>query len=315
MTFGPNFNSHLTLAERWKGFSHQYPALAKLIEINAILWLVLSFIRVFLWLVSNPGLNDSILFLQIVQYLSVPASLYHLLTQPWSIVTYMFLHVDFFHILFNMLWLFWFGKIFLDYLNGKQLVWVYILGGVSGALFYILAYNLFPVFNVNIGNSFALGASASIMAVVAAIATLMPDYSLNLLFIGRIKLKHIALLTVVIDFLLIKSDNAGGEISHLGGMAWGAIYSLLYLKQQNKGNGISKIIQQIKSMLSFNRKTKFKVYHNQRPVTDEQYNSTKKNEQEQIDNILDKISKSGYTSLSKEEKALLFKSSKTDPKD
>ena len=315
MTFGPNFNSHLTLTERWKGFKHQYPSVALLIEINTIAWLFLSIVRVIFWLVSNPGLNDSILFLQIVQKLSVPASLIRLFTQPWSLITYMFLHVDFFHILFNMLWLFWFGKIFLDYLNGKQLFWVYILGGISGALFYILAYNLFPVFNVNIGNSFALGASASIMAVVAAIATLMPDYSLTLLFIGRIKLKHIAIFTVVIDFLLIKSDNAGGEISHLGGMAWGALYSLLYLKQQNKSGVISKIIQQIKGVFSFNRKTKFKVYHNEHPVTDEQYNVIKNNEQDQIDVILDKISKSGYTSLSKEEKALLFKSSKTNPKD
>ena len=315
MTFGPNFSSHLTLAERWKGFKHLYPALARLIEINTIAWLVLSIVRVILWLGSTPGLNDSFLFLQIVQNLSVPASLTHLLTQPWSVMTYMFLHVDFFHILFNMLWLFWFGKIFLDYLNGKQLFWVYILGGISGALFYILAYNLFPVFNVNIGNSFALGASASIMAVVAAIATLMPDYSLTLLFIGRIKLKHIAIFTVVIDFLLIKSDNAGGEIAHLGGMAWGAMYSLLYLKQKNKSGLISKLIQQIQNVFSLNRKTKFKVYHNQRPVNDEQYNYNKKIEQEKIDIILDKISKSGYTSLTKEEKALLFKSSKTNPKD
>lgn len=314
MTFGPNFSSHLTLAERWKGFKHQYPALARLIEINAIAWLVLSIIRVILWLVSNPGLNDSIFFLQIVQNLSVPASLNHLLIQPWSLITYMFIHVDFFHILFNMLWLFWFGKIFLDYLNGKQLLWVYILGGITGAFFYILAYNLFPVFNVTIGNSFALGASASIMAVVAAIATLMPDYSLTLLFIGKIKLKHIAIFTVVIDFLLIKSDNAGGEISHLGGMAWGTIYSLLYLKQQNKSGVLSKIIQQMKNTFSFGKKTKFKVYHNQHPVTDEQYNYNKKIEQEKIDIILDKISKSGYTSLTKEEKALLFKSSKTNPK-
>jgi len=207
MTFGPNFNSHLSLAERWKGFKHQYQVLAVLIEINAIAWLLLSFIRVMLWLISKPGMTDSILFLQLIQYLSVPASLNHLLTQPWSLVSYMFLHVDFFHILFNMLWLFWFGKIFLDYLNGKQLIWVYLLGGISGALLYILAYNIFPVFQVNVENSYALGASASIMAVVAAIATLMPEYPLNLLFIGRIKLKHIAIFTIVIDFLLIKSTS------------------------------------------------------------------------------------------------------------
>ncbi len=315
MTFGPNSYSHLTLAERWKGFRQQYPVLAKIIEINTFAWLALSIIRVILWLVSTPGSSDSMLFSQIVQVLSVPASLYNLVLQPWSLITYMFLHVDFFHILFNMLWLYWFGKIFLDYLNGKQLLWVYLLGGISGAFLFILAYNIFPVFQVNVESSFALGASASIMAVVAAIATLMPDYPLNLLFIGRIKLKHVAILTVVIDFLLIKSDNAGGEISHLGGMAWGAIYSLLYLKQQNKSGAFSMFIQRIKKALSFKPKTKFKVYHNQRPVSDDQFNYDKKKEQEKVDAILDKISKSGYTTLTKEEKELLFKSSKTNPRD
>lgn len=309
MTFGHNQFTHLSLVDRWNGFRKQYPILALLIAINTIIWLSLTFVSVLFWLASKPGDGNTSFFDVIVRYLSVPASVSQLLFQPWSLITYMFLHVDFFHILFNMLWLFWFGKIFLDYLSGRQMLWVYVLGGLSGGLFFIAAYNIFPVFQVNISGAYALGASASVMAIVAAIATLMPEYPLYLLFIGKIKLKHIAILTVVIDFLLIKSDNPGGHIAHIGGMAWGLIYTLLYLKQQNKGGTLGMISQRLHHLLRVRKKTKFTVYHNQRTVNDEEYNNNKKLQQEKIDLILDKISKSGYSSLTKEEKELLFRSS------
>ena len=309
MTFGHNQFTHISLTDRWKGFRKQYPTLAVLIASNTIIWLSLTFVSVLFWLSSKPGEGNALLFNTIVRYLSVPASVSQLLTQPWSLLTYMFLHVEFFHILFNMIWLFWFGKIFLDYLSGRQLLWVYLLGGLTGGLFFILAYNIFPVFQVNISGAYALGASASVMAIVAAIATLMPEYPLYLLFIGKIKLKHIAIFTVVIDFLLIKSDNPGGHIAHIGGMAWGLMYTLFYLKQQNKKGVLGMISQRLHYLFSVRKKPKFKVYHNQRTVNDEEYNNNKKLQQEKIDIILDKISKSGYSSLTKEEKELLFRSS------
>ena len=313
MTFGNNQFTHLSLAEKWNGFRKQYPVLAILIAINTIFWLSLTFLSVLFWLGSKPGEGNALLFNTIVRLLSVPASVGQLFLQPWSIATYMFLHVDFLHILFNMLWLFWFGKIFLDYLSGRQLLWVYLLGGLTGGAFFILAYNIFPVFEVNRANAFALGASASVMAIVAAIATLMPDYPLYLLFIGKIKLKHIAIFTVVIDFLLIKSDNPGGHIAHLGGMSWGLLYTLFYLKQQNKGGILGTLSQRLHHLFRVRRKTKFKVYHNPRTVSDDEYNTNKKLQQEKIDLILDKISKSGYSSLTKEEKELLFRSSNRNP--
>jgi membrane associated rhomboid family serine protease len=314
MNFGNNQYSQLTLTERWKGFRKQYPVLAILIAINTLIWLGITFLSVLFWLTTKTGQAESSLFNDLIGYLSLPASLGILLKQPWSIFTYMFLHVDFFHVLFNMLWLFWFGKIFLDYLTGRQLLWVYILGGLSGGLLYITAYNIFPVFEVNIFRAYALGASASIMAIVAAIATLMPDYSLNLLFIGKIKLKHIAIFTIVIDFLLIKSDNPGGHIAHIGGMVWGLLYTLLYLKPQNKEGFLGSFSQQLHHLFSLRRKPKFKVYHNERPISDDEYNRNKKYQQEKIDKILEKISKSGYSSLTKEEKDLLFRSSNQQPK-
>ena len=314
MNFGNNQYSQLTLTERWKGFRKQYPVLAILIAINTIIWLGVTFLSVLFWLTTKNGQVESSFFNDLIGYLSLPASISTFLLQPWSIVTYMFLHVDFFHILFNMLWFFWFGKIFLDYLTGRQLLWVYILGGLSGGLLYITAYNIFPVFEVSISRAYALGASASIMAIVAAIATLMPNYSMYLLFIGKIKLKHIAIFTIVIDFLLIKSDNPGGHIAHLGGMAWGLMYTLFYLKPQNKGGFLGSLSQQLHHLFSVKHKPKFKVYHNERPLSDDEYNLNKKYQQEKIDKILEKISKSGYSSLTKEEKDLLFRSSNQQPK-
>lgn len=313
MTFGNNQYSQLTLTDRWKGFKKQYPVLAILIAINTIIWLGITFLSVLFWISTRSGQVESTLFNDLIGYLSLPASISQFVLQPWSIVTYMFLHVEFFHILFNMLWLYWFGKIFLDYLTGRQLLWVYILGGLSGGLLFIAAYNIFPVFEVSISRAYALGASASIMAIVAAIATLMPDYPLYLMFIGKIKLKHIAIFTIVVDFLLIKSDNPGGHIAHIGGMAWGLMYTLFYLKQQNKGGFMGKMSQYLHHLFSVKPKTKFKVYHNERHVSDDQYNINKKLQQEKIDKILEKISKSGYSSLTKEEKELLFRSSKQNP--
>jgi len=313
MTFGHNSYSQLTIPERWNAFRRQYPVLAILIAVNTIIWLGITFVSVLLWLTTKSGQGESSLFNDMIGYLSLPASVGQLVKQPWSVVTYMFLHVEFFHILFNMLWLFWFGKIFLDYLNGRQLIWVYFLGGLSGGLLFIVAYNIFPAFEVSIPRAYALGASASIMAIVAAIASLIPEYSLNLMFIGKVKLKHIAIFTVVIDFLLIKSDNPGGHIAHLGGMAWGLIYTLFYLKQQNKDSVMGKMSQSLHHLFSHKHKPKFKVYHNDRPLSDDEYNINKKAQQEKIDKILEKISKSGYSSLTKEEKELLFRSSKQHP--
>jgi len=309
MTFGGNQYSQLTLADRWNGFRKQYPVLAILIAINSLIWLGVSIVYVILWLAGQSYIFDGLVY-----FLSLPASFQSFVTQPWSIVSYMFLHVEFFHILFNMLWLFWFGQIFLDYLSGRQLLWVYLLGGIAGGLSFMLAYNFFPVFAPDIQVATIKGASASLMAIMAAIATLMPNYPLNLMFIGKIKLKHMAIFMVILDFILISKSNPGGNISHLGGVAWGVIYTLVYIKPQNKKGILGDFSRQLHQIFTFKRKPKFKVYHNDRPISDDDYNLNKKQRQEKIDKILEKISKSGYSSLTKEEKELLFRSSNQNPK-
>jgi hypothetical protein len=223
----------------------------------------------------------------------------------------MFLHYNFFHILFNMLWLYWFGKIFLEYLNAKKLLSVYLLGGLAGGLVYVLAFNLFPAFAEAVPTSVALGASAAILAVVMAVSFYVPNYTINLLFIGPVKLKYIALVTVLIDILSIKSGNAGGHLAHLGGALFGFLYAVQLQRGRDLTKGFNRFMDSLFSLFR-RRPGKIRVKYSKpknRPESDLEYNARKVQEQKNIDLILDKISKSGYDGLSKEEKESLFRNS------
>jgi hypothetical protein len=215
----------------------------------------------------------------------------------------MFLHEDLLHILFNLLFLYFGGRIFNDLLSSKRLLAVYVLGGVAGAVLFILAFNLFPVFGTGVNYAYALGASASALAVLVAIASYVPNYTVYLMLFGPVKLKWIAVISVVLDLISIKNGNAGGHIAHLGGAAFGFIYA----SQLKKGNDWAKIFNtpfQIISTL-FKPKSKIKVVH--RNPNKASVNGNDRSKQQVIDEILDKISKSGYESLSKSEKEILFK--------
>jgi hypothetical protein len=190
-----------------------------------------------------------------------------------------------------MLWLYWMGQIFEEYLGNKRTIGLYLLGGLTGGLLFVACYNLIPAFtNVNAAaTSVVVGASASVMAIVVATATLLPDYTIPLMIIGPVKLKWIALFYSVIDFLGIAGTNAGGEIAHLGG----ALFGFIYIKQLQRGHdwigGINKL---------FSPKPKMKVVSN----SGNQRKASGTPRQEDVDRILDKISGSGYDSLTKQEK-------------
>jgi hypothetical protein len=201
------------------------------------------------------------------------------------------------------------GMIFLEYLSQKKLLWPYLIGGFSGAVFFVLAFNLFPVFSYAREDAVALGASASVLAIIIAVATYVPDYTIQLFLFGRVKLKYIALVLILIDILSIQSGNPGGHIAHLGGAFWGFIYAW-YLR---KGNDFYRIFDNIK-FTGFGRKPKSAKFDTSRPKTgrpmnDDEYARKRAASQQEIDRILDKISRSGYSSLSSEEKELLFKTS------
>ena len=159
-----------------------------------------------------------------LSYLHLTAQINLLLKQPWSVLTYMFLHTDFFHIFFNMICLYGFGKLFLNYFSQKQLVGLYLLGGLGAGICFIAAYNIFPYFENAFNKSFLLGASGSIMAIILAIALYIPNFEIQLLFIGKIKLKWIAMALILISVFNTTSSNAGGEFAHIGGALIGIIY-------------------------------------------------------------------------------------------
>jgi membrane associated rhomboid family serine protease len=280
--------------------------LSQLIMINVGVFLFLKILGVLFFLFKQENLEQLVL-----GYLALPADPQMILRKPWTIISYMFLHYDFFHILFNMLWLYWFGKIFLEYLNPKKLISVYLIGGLAGGLVYVLAFNLFPAFETSVAQSVALGASAAVLAIVMAISFYVPDYTLYLMFFGPVKLKYIALVTVLIDILSIKSGNAGGHLAHLGGALFGFLYATQLSRGKDMSKGFSRFMDNLFSL--FKRRPKMKVDYKRpagKPETDMEYNARRAAEQRTIDQILDKIARSGYEGLSKEEKEILFKSSK-----
>jgi len=278
-------------------------SLTKLIYINLAVFVFVGLFEVIINLFQISTFS-------LIDFLAVPDNISELIIKPWTIISYMFLHEDFLHILFNMLVLFWFGKIFLEYLSQKQLLSVYVLGGIFGALVYIASFSFIPKF-ANL-DSHAIGASASVMAIVFAIAFYIPDNKLNLMFIGAVKLKYIALAYIAIDFLSLSGDNAGGHFAHIGGAMFGFIYISQYKKGKNIAKGFDKVLDNIFSVFK-RRKPKMKVKYSNSAYSHAQdisYNTRKASEQEKINVILEKISKSGYNSLTKEEKALLFNASK-----
>ena len=184
--------------------------LAKLIYINVGLFVIIRLASVILMLFNLGGFP-------FLQYLQVPSSPELLLYRPWTIITYMFTHFDFLHILFNMLWLYWFGGLFLTFFSERQLGGLYLLGGIAGAVLFLVAYNIFPYFRTVAAYSYLMGASASVMAIVFAVSFYRKDLEIGLFLIGRIKLIYLALFTFVIDLLAITSTNAGGHIAHIGG--------------------------------------------------------------------------------------------------
>lgn len=249
---------------------------------------------------------------RVFDWLELPASPARFIMQPWSLLTYMFMHGGLLHILFNMLWLYWFGAIFLNMFSSKHLRGLYVLGGICGGALYMLAYNVFPYFRPYIENSFMVGASASVLAIVAAAAYREPNYPIRLLLLGTLRLKYLALIVIGMDLLLITSENAGGHIAHLGGALAGVWFAAGLNKGRDVTAWINRAADGIASLFRRKpRKPKMKVhYGNGSRQQYYDYNARKKAQSDEIDRILDKLRKTGYEGLSDEEKKSLFDASK-----
>lgn len=277
-------------------------SLTRLIYLNIGLFLVIALIGIIGYLLVNPEISN-----QTIRFLSVPSSLDTLLYRPWTLFTYMFTHKELLHILVNMLWLYWFGMIFLEYFDQKKLVAVYVLGGLSGALTYVLSYNIFPAFAGIVGESIPLlGASASVMAIVIAIAAYVPDYTVMLFLFGRVKIKYIAIVIFILTSVLDFSVNSGGKLAHIGGALFGYIYTLSYRQGHDISRWFNRLVDSIVTLFRPSKKLKVTYKKNR---DDFEYNKIKTEHQEQINKILDKISKGGYDSLTSEEKEILFRES------
>ena len=282
----------------------QGSSLTKLIYINASVFVLLKLTLILLLLFNISG---SI----ILSYLAIPASLTQLVYRLWTPLTYMFLHEGFLHIFFNMFTLFWFGKIFLMYFSEKQLTGLYLIGGLLAALVYVIAYNIFPYYALTLNQSILLGASGSIMAIILATAFRAPDMELQLLFLGNIKLKYIAIFFVLTSLFGITSTNGGGELAHLGGALAGYLFFVSLRQGTDLTKGVSRILDTVSNLFG-PRKLKIKPNPNRRNSTlsDAEFNMNKARKMAEIDRILDKIKTSGYESLSTEEKKRLFEQGK-----
>lgn len=299
--------------EEIKAFIFSKDILSRLIVINIAIFLLINISGLLLYLlkIDTAFVQDHGVF-RITYYLSLPSNLAAFALRPWSLITYMFVQEDLFHLFFNMWVLYLGGKIFNQYVGQQKLLSTYILSGIAGALLYMITFNIFPAFQDAVGYSFAIGSSASVLGIFIAAATFVPNLPLNVILLGNVKLKYIAIVFIILDLLNIRNGNAGGHIAHLGG----ALYGYLFISQLKKNVDISQIfnrwIQKIKSYFySDPNKTKFKNVHRnpKRPLSDEDYLKKKNQHQAEIDAILDKIKKSGYESLNAQEKQKLFDAS------
>jgi len=259
------------------------------------------------------GITDNLLTLFQVPFQFTPHFLLEsdpikLLKQPWGFFTYMWFHGGFWHILGNMLWLYFLGRILQDFLGPRKVINAFVLGGLAGGLLFVLIYNFMNI--VLPGNEYfrylpMLGASGAVLSVVLAAATLRPDHTLHLFLIGPVRIKYLALFSLLMTFMSDTVYNPGGLFAHLGG----AFIGYAYIRGLQNGKDYGRPIDWVLDRLSGEKKPRMKKAYsnpNRAPRNDREYTSTRANEQRKIDAILDKISKSGYDSLSKEEKEFLF---------
>ncbi|NIK74307.1 membrane associated rhomboid family serine protease [Thermonema lapsum] len=287
-------------------------ALIRLILINVGVFLLLKTAYVFLWAAQSTHI-----YRWLVLHLTMPAEGKLLLQRPYTLITYFFTHESFWHILFNMLFLYWFGRILQEFLGNQRLVALYILGGLAGGLLYFFLYNVLPPLQFIRPVTMLLGASASVYAIVVGAATLRPSYTVHLLLFGPVQIRWIAIFFVLLSFIEIGSANTGGNFAHLGGSFMGYLYIKMLQRGTDLGGWINFILDKIGGL--FHPKPRLKVHH---PPLEKvrTHNairrSTNKSQeassslQDEIDRILDKISEQGYESLTPEEKQKLWDASR-----
>ncbi len=273
--------------------------LVRLIAINAVIFIVIQLVHIF----SRFSDNDRFIEAHPDLYLAATSSPARLLDRPWSVFTHMFTHEEVGHFIFNIFCLYTGGRLFRFFLDSRKLVVNYILGGLSGFLLFFIFFNLFPALPKD---SYILGASAAVMSIIITVGVVQPNYRIKLFGVFEMKLMWLCIILVFVDLVsLRKGFNSGGHIGHLGGALFGLIYGLNFQKNRNMGSWLENLFAKISGMLG-GKKSHLQTVH-RRPITDDEFNAEKAKRQKRVDEILDKINRSGYESLSKEEKDYLFK--------
>ncbi|MBT8187310.1 MAG: rhomboid family intramembrane serine protease [Croceitalea sp.] len=288
------------------GLQYQFARLniaEKLIAINVLIFILVGLTSV-LFGVSNTA---------ILGWFELPKDFFTFLTQPWSLVTYSFLHAGIGHIFWNMLMLYFAGRIFLNLFGDQRFINVYFLGVILGGLIFLLSYNVFP--GLLKTNTSLIGASAGVTAVLIFVCAYIPNQEVRIIFFN-VKLWYVGLFFVLIDLIQIPyGGNVGGRLAHLGGAFLGYTYARQLLKGKDIGEGFTKFLKAMGSLFKSKDKSaplKTVYKKNKANTAKSKFDYDKEARQRKIDDILDKISKSGYESLSKAEKDFLFKAGKED---
>jgi membrane associated rhomboid family serine protease len=288
-------------------WNKQNNAVMRFIIINIAVFVVIHLVRFGLFLA-----NQADWFIQLQNLLNINANLGTFIARPWTLLSYGFLHLDVLHILFNMLFLYWFGRIINEFLGGQKLVALYLYGTIAGGLLFLLLYNTVPYFdNLRSPAMSMMGASAAIYAIMVGAATHMPNYTVFLFLFGPVRLKWLVAISVFLSFISTLGINGGGNVAHIGG----AILGFVFIRQLQAGNDWSRPLAQFTDWArgSLARKSRPKrSKDDRRGASSSPGNRAGRSpnpSEEEIDRILDKISAHGYESLSQEEKQLLFRAS------
>lgn len=292
-------------------FSKTNNAVVKLILLNLFVFVTVIVLYVIFTFGQYPAYYD-----WVMEQLRLPADFNSFLHKPWTLLTNFFVHQGPFHIFFNMLSLYWFGRVLEEYLGSRRLVALYLLGGLGGGLLFLAMYNTLPYFQGELANTTLVGASGAIFAVILGAATLLPEHTFFVFLIGPVRLKYIAALCIIISMAQLVGPNAGGNLAHLAG----AMVGFGFIKSLKKGHDWGAPIYAINDFFQklFTRRPNVHVPQRARATTTSaarHFNTGSENSailipnQDEIDAILDKISKSGYESLTREEKQKLYKAS------
>ena len=304
----------------WDDIKREYSygnMVTRIVIVNVSVFVLINLVRVILW-ASNGGVMPSI-YSEIVHFLSMSSDPWYILTHPWVIFTSMFLHEGLWHILFNMLFLYWFGRIVGDFIGNHRILPIYLMGGLVGNLFFFLSANMLAY---GAGSAvFALGASGAVMAIVMASAVLAPDYQMRLILIGDVKLKYVVAVLIFLDIIALTGTNTGGHFAHIGGVIFGALFISLLRSGTDLSAPVNSAIQWVTQKktpkVSTRKKSPrvpFMVYKNEDAAKKKKSNPSAAPRdddfQQKLDAILEKIKAEGYESLTQEEKEFLFQASK-----